>query len=478
MRKLFESDGGWPLHVDATGEDSKGTLLGIYAGWRDLVLGAWKIPTERADAILPRIHEIVGLFGAPRSLMHDLGRAVIEACRTFVESQDGSPVDLVCHMHFVADIGKDLLAASHDALRALFRRFKIAARLRAFVRDLGRKLGTDISEVRKQVKCWFAQDGEPYQLPAGKTGLGVVRAMAQWALDYPDDGTDKGFPFDRPWRGFHVRCTRLCRATEAFLGRPHHDNEGYAALQRLFDIVVTVRSQVPFGHQAVVLASRAQILDGLRQTLRIEPKPTGRNEPRQPVASPQEAAAQLRDIEADLARYTKSLRRKVPERGLAEDTRAAIDVVLTHLDKYGPSLFGHLIELPASHGIRVVERTNVVLEALFHRLKHGMRRRSGRKNLGQDLENLPPEAVLALNLRCQDYLDAVCDGSLDNLAAEFATLDEGHRDKSLPARAGRSATTEELVSSSMPTIDRKIVRAEAIGQRVLAAARSRSVRLS
>jgi hypothetical protein len=29
------------MHVDATGEDGRGTLLLVLAGWRQWVLGAW-----------------------------------------------------------------------------------------------------------------------------------------------------------------------------------------------------------------------------------------------------------------------------------------------------------------------------------------------------------------------------------------------------------------------------------------------------
>jgi rod shape-determining protein MreD len=40
LRALLESDGGWPMHIDATGEDGQGTLLVIYAGfYGDFVKG-------------------------------------------------------------------------------------------------------------------------------------------------------------------------------------------------------------------------------------------------------------------------------------------------------------------------------------------------------------------------------------------------------------------------------------------------------
>lgn len=502
LRTVLASDGGWPMHVDATGEDGQGTLLVIYAGWRRWVLGAWKIPTERADAVLPRMTEMAGRFGPPCAVMRDLGRAVIEASRAYVASLDKSIPDLACHMHFVRDVGKDLLQDSHDALRALFRRFGIVAHMRAFVRDLGRTLGADLTEARRQAAAWIENDDGPYRLPTGNGGLGIVRALAQWTLDYQADGRDEGFPFDRPWYDFYGRCTKLGRVAEAFLSRPHtkgatprsiavpvgqglqgqavdrQNSSVYRALKRLFYIVATVRSQVPFGRQATILSSRAHLLDELRAALRLDLKPKGRNTPLPVVLSPEQADTHMRDIEAAVTKLTRSLRDRRPDRGPAQDMRQAVDLVLDHLCRHGPSLFGHLIALPEG-GVRAVERTNVLLESFFHVLKRGERRRSGRKNLAHDFEHLPPEAALALNLTCADYLDVVCCGSLDNLPAAFAGLDAGHRDRALPART-RAATDPlagETVSSSMTTIDRRLVRTAAMANRVRAAARSRAVRL-
>jgi hypothetical protein len=62
LKAALASDGGWPMHVDATGEDGRGTLLLVMAGWRQWVLGAWKISTERAELILPCLHETVRTF--------------------------------------------------------------------------------------------------------------------------------------------------------------------------------------------------------------------------------------------------------------------------------------------------------------------------------------------------------------------------------------------------------------------------------
>jgi len=136
-------------------------------------------------------------------------------------------------------------------------------------------------------------------------------------------------------------------------------------------------------------------------------------------------------------------------------------------------------EASVGGGIRLVDRTNNCLEGLFDDIKHGERRRSGRKILTQDLEQLPPAAALATNLRASDYVAIVC-GTLDQLPHAFAQLDAASRRRSaLVARdAARpaDATDCDVVSASLPRADRVLIRTEHMDQRIRAAAGSRAPR--
>jgi hypothetical protein len=476
LRAALEKDGGWPLHVDATGEDGRGTLLVVYTGWRRWVLGSWRVPTERSDALLPRLRDVVGRFGAPCAIMRDLGRAVTEACDKLVaELKRNIPV-LACHFHFLRDVGRDLLRASHDELRALLRRFKVKAKLRALTRAIGRALGTDIADARRSLNDWQSHREEGHVLPEGQTGLAAVRAMAQWVLDYRADGEDLGFPFDVPNLDLYERCLTVCRASDAFLRRPPSDRRVQRALKRLRGIVHPVESEVPFEKTARRLRNRRALFSELRAALRLRPKAeSGSKEATAaPVLTIEQAAAELRDIEAAVLGLSVSLQERRPQRGPAHDQREAIDVVITHLQRHGDRLFGHAISIPenAGGGVRLVDRTNNSLEGFFREMKHGERRRSGRKILAQDFEQLPPTAALAQNLRCGDYVTILC-GSLDELSSAFARLDasSSRRSSVVPDLA---PTDDDVVSASLPTADREIVRTEEMDLRIRAAAKSRA----
>ncbi len=471
LKAALEQDGGWPLHVDATGEAGRGTLLIVMAGWRRWVLGAWKISTERAELVLPCLRETVRRFGPPCAAMRDLGKAMTPALDDLVaELMLGIPV-LACHEHFLADVGSDLLEPAHAQLRELFRRTKVRPKLRALVRDLGRQLGEEIDTARGAVLRWQSLVERGHQIEPGMDGLAEVRALARWVPDSKAQASGLDFPFDRPYLDLHDRCLTSLRAADAFLRTAPADKDVTAALRRLHRHLEPVDCEVPFSQVAERLRRRAALFDELRAVLRLA------------SSMPEDETEQdLEQMRTRLDRLVASLRQRRPARGPAQDTREAIDLILDHLDTHGKNLWGHAIRLPegAGGGVRLVARTNALCENFFGDLKHDERRRSGRKNLGQDLEHLPAEAALVRNLGHDDYVVIVC-GSLDQLPAAFAGLDQRDRELQLDGQPVEPQDEDlesilQLASASLSPADRRVVRTEQMDRRIAAAALSRAPR--
>ncbi|MBI3935386.1 MAG: hypothetical protein HY323_00270 [Betaproteobacteria bacterium] len=481
LREALAADGGYPLHIDATGEDGRGTLFVAYAGWKKWVLASRKLSTERAELILPCLRQVVHDFGIPCAVMRDLGRAVIKATNDLASELDVDLVILSCHLHFLSDIGKDLLEESHNQLRELFRRAGLRAALRALSRDIGRHLGSQLADLRPDVARWSQSDTE-HTLPEGPGGRATVRALAQWALDFPQDGEYGSFPFDRPYLDCYHRCLKVRRAADAFLRTPPTDKTVRRALERLARITEPVISQVPFATTAARLSRRAALFDELRTALRLTPRskphePTDRRAAKDVLET---SVAELNDIRQALDVLTLSLRRRRPERGPAQEQRQAIDLILEHIERHGESLWGHVINSVSGQdpGIRVVARTNNDLEGFHRRMKHGERRRSGRKILTHDFESLPAGAALVYNLNQPDYVQLLC-GSIEELPRAFAELDAERREKE---RKGVDTapcdsdppTDKDLIASSLPRIDRPVIRANSFRRRIEAAAKSRA----
>lgn len=481
LREALAADGGYPLHIDATGENGRGTLFVAYAGWRKWVLASRKLSTERADLILPCLQNVVDDFGIPRAVMRDLGRAVIKATNDLASALDVDLVILSCHLHFLNDIGKDLLEESHKQLRELFRQVGLRPALRTLSRDLGRQLGSQLAPLRVDIAEW-SQSGTGHILPDGAGGRATVRALAQWALDYSHYGEYGSFPFDRPYLDLYNRCLKIRRAVDAFMRTPPTDGSVRRALERLARITEPVISQQSFATTAARLSRRAALFDELRKALRLSPRSEPIDDRRDRGAGNvvEASVAELNDIRDALDTLTLTLRQRRPKRGPAQDQRKAIDLVLEHIERHGESLWGHAMNTWTRHGpqTRIVARTNNDLESFHRRMKHGERRRSGRKLLTRDFESLPAGAALVYNLQQPDYVQLLC-GSIEQLPLAFAELDAERRMKD---RAnGRTEPCEsrlpadkDLVASSLPRVDRPVVRAKGFRQRIEAAAKSRA----
>lgn len=465
IRAALECDGGWPLHVDATGEAGRGTLLVAIAGWRQWVLGAWKISTERADIILPCLREVIGRFGSPCAAMRDLGRAITLAVDELVSGLQRPIPVLACHQHFLADVGSDLLNPSHGQLRRLFRQWKVRPSLRALVRELGRSIGQDIDTAREAACRWQNLSEDGHRIDAGLAGLAEVRALAQWILDSKAQASGLDFPFGRPYLDLYDRCIIALRACRAFLRNPPPDRRVTAALRKLCRSLEPIDCKVPAHQVTERLRRRAALFDELRGVLRMSKSI--------PETETEQGLGQMCE---QLDTWAASLRLRRPTRGPAQDMREAVDLILKHIETHGGNLWGHAIRLPQNKGVRLVTRTNMIAENFFGTVKHEERRRSGRKNLGQDLENLPAEALLVQNLKHDDYIDILC-GSLQHLAQAFADMDQDDRYNKLKGTENKSQENNlrgvlQIESASLSTADRRIIRTAEMNDRIAAAAKS------
>ena len=470
LKEALLSDGGWPMHVDATGEHGRGTLFVVMAGWRQWVLGAWKPATEKAELLVPCMLEVVRLFGTPCAAMRDMGRAMTLAIDELVEKLGLEIPTFACHQHFLADIGKDLLNPSHTALRELFKRMGVRPKLRELVRDLGRKLGGAGEDARQAVRNWQSMVNTGHRIPQGQNGIAVVRAISQWTLDYQADATGLDFPFDRPFMDLYDRCLVALRATDAFLCTPPNDQKVIRALKRLHRRLSLVNCEGAFRQNILRLRRRATLFDEMRDVLRLAAK-----------LPKDETSRELDDIRDHFDKWVADLEEGRPKRGPAQDIRDAIDIILKHIQKHGKNLWGHAVSLPEIAGkqTRLVNRTNFLLENRFKHMKHGERRRSGRRILTQDLEHLPAESALVYNLTFDDYVSIVC-GSLDQLPEAFAQLDRDQQRKTLMGMASSDkndlGSVLQTSTASLSTADRHVVRTKQMNIRIRAAASSRATK--
>lgn len=385
LRQAME--GGYVLHIDSTNETGKGGLFACLDGVRGWVLCCGRIETERTEVLEPVVQQTVRLFGKPVAVMRDMSKA----CAASVASlREQGVADFICHFHFIADIGSDLLERDHQRLKNSLKAAKVTTALRQLLSSLG----------------------GPAAITSGaKTA--ELAAIVYWTLN--GDGRTPRFPFGLAHLDYANRVLSAPqRAAEITSGL--RSKKLQQTVDKLQD---TARSLLDHdAHQIMSRLEHSQLLfERLRSILRMEDRSAAREQPLLPEAEVFERAR----IKDELAAFEADLRSHARPRQLYD--KSVEWVILDHLARYRDKLFGHpVVRDSQRHIIYVTARTNNVLESLFGHHKRGLRRRTGRRHLRRDLELLPPQALLAENLLHPTYVRALC-GSLDHLPHAFASLD-------------------------------------------------------
>ena len=390
---------GYPLHIDATCDKGQGGLFLCLDGWRGWVLHAARIRSENAAELHPAIQATLDAFGHPVAFMRDLGSA---AAKAVAACRQPPAVDLVCHFHFLAAVGRKLMDADHAALKRSLARCKIRSGLRALLRAL-----------RPQGR-----------LPAGHRREQDLPALLLWVLE-GDGRKQPSYPFGLTHWNFYQRCRQFDALARQRLHQPRSRRE-QRTLQRAAQLLQPVQQRA-FGMPAIAarLARSQSAFRELRDVLRLRHDALrGRDRPA--PSSPEGSAARLAAIADRVKAYRNDLRQRV---AAARAQAAHADslpeaVVLAYLDRYQGQLFGHPIARDAAgRVVAVVERTNNPAEQFFSQAKRKLRRRLGRAYLGRDMQDQPAQAALAANLLDPHYVEIVC-GTLDELPRAFAALEQ------------------------------------------------------
>ncbi len=412
-----------------------------------------------SDIITTRIKQVLNIFGSPVAFVRDLGRGMRLATDELVAELDNPVPIIACHFHFLKDIGKDLLNPWHSKLRDIFRQVKIRPNLRRLSRELGKQIGHEHLQARKNVQYWLEEG--PHTLLKGIDGLATIRLLCQWVLDYSHDSSNLEFPFEQPYLDFYNRCLKMHHAVKYFYATEKTDRAIQRNLEKLTRILAPIVGDSSFYEAVSYLQKRVDLFNRIRKLLRM-PTSNSRNHWMEGFTAQKHSTLQL--MEQSVADYIQYLQSSSSNETMNQDFFEACELVLDHFERHNKYLWNHLITYHNQNGIKVqlVDRTNNLLEDLFKEIKRKERRRSGRKFLSQDLEQLPAAASFTINLTRPDYVNILC-GDLSKLPQLFSKIDATMRQNSLLKIDDTLFHLEEnieAITTSFPYKDRLFVRKE------------------
>jgi hypothetical protein len=431
IRHQMALAGGYILHLDATCEEKDPLLLSCLDGRSAQVLYAKKIRSENQVDLKKILHTIKALFGRPLAAVTDMGRAFL----TVIAEIFPGLAHVICHYHFLRDVGKDFLGKDYETLRGALRKQQIKAVLRSCAKNLAQKLGgaEKITTVLERPNCQaYFNQAKAQEL------LRWYALQAIYEIQFTGhSGDGYGFPFDRPQVDYYEKletaATQIRGVLQDAATLSRRDKKD---LLKLESVLRTVVNDHHLQDTVKALREKMAIFDRLRQIMRLTKKngTQGLND-NGALAGQRE----LKTIEKELKAYTTTLAKRTGRPGFNKrrpQLATGIKRMVKQIRFYWQKLFMSpvIVQVDGRRQEIIAQRTNNIMERSFRQLKRRCRRRHGRKKLQKDLEKLPAEIALVENLQNEQYLATVI-GGLDKLPEKFAELD---RQKSLTLKAMKS----------------------------------------
>jgi len=408
IKQAMQLKGGYVFHLDGTCEGQSPLLMSGLDSVSEIVLGNVKLPSEKADTIIPFLKDIKAKFGAPRALVHDMGKGILNAvARVFPNTPD-----FICHFHFLRDIGKDLLGQDYDTIRQRLRKLGITTKLTYVAKKLKHAIDNDPAAIDT-----FHGGVCNNRLPESSLQLTPVinvYSLILWALEGKHQGQGYGFPFDRPHLTFAKRLSEIYSRMEQFkdirLRRNGIDNKPYfkliGTLRKLMDDKVLWKT-------IQALEPKIDVFEKLRDAMRIAPTDGTRGLNHDGMETPIESIEQ----------NVKAFRRWLTATD-AYTTGRGYQKMVEQIDKYWEKLFADPITVDGPTGKIQIQpqRTNNVMEQYFREFKRGNRRKTGNHSSAVMLQHMLAQTPLVRNLKNPEYMKLLLDGKT-TLEEVFADIE-------------------------------------------------------
>ncbi|EQD74330.1 MULE transposase, conserved domain protein, partial [mine drainage metagenome] len=98
------------LYLDGTGESGDEIVFMAKDGITRVTMDATNMPSESSDFITPFLQGVKDIFGSPLSVLRDMGNAIKES----VSAVFPGILQIICHYHFVKDLGKNVFSSYPD----------------------------------------------------------------------------------------------------------------------------------------------------------------------------------------------------------------------------------------------------------------------------------------------------------------------------------------------------------------------------
>lgn len=355
----------------------------------------------------PLLEQVKQNYGNPIAIVSDMGKAVqLVAEDVFPDSKK-----LICHFHFLRDIGKDLLETPYSAIRNGLKKHGVSKVLRYRLRELKKGQFNEYESIIHQLSL---SPGPPEKIDC-LTANAICYALVIWMLDGKRQGNGYGFPFDRVHLDFYTRITLCYRQLNSYMDNQSivKENKAARSILRLIRDLEPIATDAQVALQVRAMQEYQKVFDALRDAMKMALP--GQNK----GLNDDGMDADIKTIKEKVIRFTKDTMRCENYK-----TDRKLQKMITQISIYEQKLFADPVRVKNDMGEFIIQpqRTNNMMEQFFRSFRRGHRRTSGNDAINKKLQAMLADTMLIKNLDNQKYMEMLL-GNNKSIKQVFADID-------------------------------------------------------
>lgn len=194
----IHTNGGYFLHFDGSTEQKCGQCSLLLMDSRSgHILECLMVESEKYDTIKDALEKVYLKYGKPLAVISDLRSGFIKAC---VAVFGKNVTHILCHYHFLRTL-RDEFMPNHIFIKScMTKKWKLHTGLSKLLKSL--KKTQSNAGYQKYLKT--LEEIEAYLDETSDT-LGAYQYALRWILNFKQDSSGKGIPFDLPYLDLYNR---------------------------------------------------------------------------------------------------------------------------------------------------------------------------------------------------------------------------------------------------------------------------------
>ena len=383
------------LQIDGTVDGDFAMIVVVRDSISGFTLYSEKCFSESEDSITEILKRINDRFGIPSGTISDMRAGILSAIRKVFP---GIPTR-ICLMHFLRDLGKDLMKDMHTDLGMMINRMGIKSRIKAIFRDLPEY---DMKCIR-DLEFGFCTDTSSMEMMC-------IRRILEPTMGTGSSGY--GFPFSLRHFNFYNACVNAKREIDD-LRTVVKDGNSHDILEELSDLISKVADNSAIHDLASRIGSVNATFQALRKAFHIPHK-----------GELSEDIDNIKDDETvhDTCNIFIGQMKAILKGGASTHDIDPAKQIIAAYEKWEVHLF-------AQNSAGTIPRTNNSIEQFFRKIRRNVRKRTGNIATGRLLSLNGDKLAIFQNMAIPKYMKLIFGTS--STASRFGSYRKGLRKNSI-----------------------------------------------